>query len=140
MPFLIFTAQPEMIELLAWGWPCRLNELAEFLPERAVELESIKDRLWDLLPVIRENIYDRQFHGSFSLKAVLPVLVPEMSYNDLDVQEGAAAQVAYTEMIDVETSPERKAELRRQLLEYCKQDTLAMVRLHERCLELTNAV
>ena len=114
----------------------RLNELIGSLPILADQLQSIVNRLWDLLPVIRDHIYHPGFFGSFSLKAILPVLIPEMSYDDLDVQEGAAAQIAYTEMIDAGTSPERKAELRRQLLEYCKQDTLAMVRLHERCLEL----
>jgi len=114
----------------------QLKGLVQFLPDLAEELQAIRERLWDLLPVIRNNIYDREFRGSFSLKAVVPVLVPDMSYDDLDVQEGAAAQVAYTDMIEVGTSPERKAELRRQLLEYCKQDTLAMVKLHERCTEL----
>ena len=118
----------------------RLNDLIEALPHLGAELQGIVGRLWDLAPVIRSSVYHPHFYGSFSLKAVLPVLVPEMSYDALDIQEGTAAQIAYEEMIDAGTSPERKAELRQQLLEYCKHDTLAMVRLHEKCLELSDAV
>jgi len=118
----------------------RLNTLIEALPNLAAELQAIVDRLWDLAPVIHNNVYHPRFFGSFSLKAVLPVLVPEMSYDALDIQEGDTAQVAYAEMINAGTSPERKTELRRQLLAYCAQDTMAMVRLHEKCLELNDAI
>ena len=113
-----------------------LGELADHLPRLADELLSIRERLWDLYPVVKDHLYYPAFHGSFSLKAVLPVLVPGMDYSSLDVQEGGAAGIAYVEMIQPETKAIRKAELRRQLLKYCKQDTLAMVKLHEKCLKL----
>ena len=70
--------------------------------------------------------------GSWSIKAVIPTVAPELDYKALEeVQEGMGAQRAYLEAIDAETSAERKAYLRQRLLEYCKYDTLAMVRLVE---------
>jgi len=53
-----------------------------------------------------------------------------MQYSELDgIQEGTAASEGYLEAIHPETSPQRKAELKEQLLLYCKFDTEAMVRL-----------
>ena len=67
--------------------------------------------------------------GSFSIKAVLPTIAPDLDYENLDeVADGAAAQVAYLyAALDPQTTPARKAELRDRLLIYCKQDTWAMV-------------
>ena len=70
--------------------------------------------------------------GSWSIKAVIPTVAPELDYKALEeVQEGMGAQRAYLEAIDAGTSVERKEYLRERLLEYCKYDTLAMVRLVE---------
>jgi len=67
--------------------------------------------------------------GSYSIKQVLPVLVPELSYSDLDIKEGGTASAEYLRMINQATSSEDSAHIRRSLLEYCKLDTLAMVRI-----------
>jgi hypothetical protein len=68
--------------------------------------------------------------GSWSLKAVLPTIAPDMQYSKLEgIQEGTAASEGYLEAIHPDTSPERKAELKEQLLRYCRFDTEAMVRL-----------
>ena len=70
--------------------------------------------------------------GSWSIKAVIPTVAPELDYTALEeVQEGMGAQRAYLEAIDPKTSVERKEYLRQRLLEYCKYDTLAMVKLVE---------
>jgi len=114
----------------------RLNKLIEALPHLTADLQAIVDRLWDLLPVVRHHICHPQLYSSFSLKCVLPALLPDMSYDGLVIQDGTAASVAYAEMIDAATRPERKAEIRGQLLDYCSLDTMAMVKLHQRCLEL----
>ena len=66
--------------------------------------------------------------GSWSLKAVLPTVAPDLRYAG-EVRDGGAAQSAYMEIIDAETLPERRELLTRDLLEYCKTDTLALVRL-----------
>ena len=68
--------------------------------------------------------------GSWSIKAVLPTIAPELDYANLDdVQRGEMVEPVYFEMIDSATSAERKVALERALLIYCERDTLAMVRL-----------
>ena len=66
----------------------RLSELAAWLPEFAGRTKKIQRRLWDLLPVVRNHVYHPQFAGSYSLKEVLPALVPEMTYEGMAVAEG----------------------------------------------------
>jgi hypothetical protein len=67
--------------------------------------------------------------GSWSIKAVLPTIAPDLAYDELEVGNGGAAQNAYSEIINPETTPERKQVLTDGLREYCTLDTLAMVRL-----------
>jgi hypothetical protein len=57
-----------------------LNNISEQLPDFAIDIQSIIDRLVDLLPVVRENTYFRDYNGSFSIKSVTPVLAPHLSY------------------------------------------------------------
>ena len=100
-------------------------------------IRGIQTRLWDLLPVVRNHVYHPAFGGSFSLKAVLPALVPEMTYEGMEVPNGQAAGLAWQAMISGNASePERLAK-RKALLDYCGQDTLALVRLLEK-LRLTS--
>ena len=108
----------------------RIRELAERHPRLAPALHAINDRIVDLLPVARQHYYHPSQQGSWSIKAVLPALCPDLHYSQLDgVQDGGAAQQAYLEAIAPATSAARKAELERQLLAYCRLDTWAMVRL-----------
>jgi hypothetical protein len=109
----------------------RLADLAGWLPDRAGDLSRVQPRLLDLLSVIRSHVYDRAFNGSFSLKSVLPALVPELGYEDLAIQDGGFATLAFLELTAPGTSPERRAELRGQLLAYCGRDTEALVRLFQ---------
>jgi hypothetical protein len=67
--------------------------------------------------------------GSWSIKAVLPTVAPDLKYDELDVGDGIEAQLAYSEIIYPDTSQERKQQLTEGLREYCTLDTLAMVRL-----------
>lgn len=106
-----------------------LRRLAADFPHRATELEAAADRMIDLLPIYREHYYHPDQCGSWSIKAVLPTLAPDLDYGDLAVSDGQAAQLAYQEAIDSGTPPERRAELRDQLERYCTLDSLAMVRL-----------
>ena len=107
-----------------------IRELAERFPELATHLHAIVARLVDLLPIARRHYYHPSQHGSWSIKAVLPALCPDLSYAALDgVQNGNMAQTAYQEAIVPETTGERKAQIKEQLHEYCKLDTLAMVRI-----------
>ena len=68
--------------------------------------------------------------GSWSIKAVLPTVAPELNYDSLSgIAEGSAAADAYIEAIREGTCEERRQEIRQQLLDYCALDSLAMVRL-----------
>jgi hypothetical protein len=93
-------------------------------------LLAINVRLVDLLPIARERYYHPSQQGSWSIKKVLPAVVPELRYDALDgVQDGGMAMEAYLEAIHPSTRPERKAHIEQQLLAYCRLDTYAMVRL-----------
>jgi hypothetical protein len=107
-----------------------LKTLSALYPDLAPRLEAVAARLYDLHPVVKANYYHPDMLGSWSIKAVLPTLAPELSYSALgEVQEGNAASDAFMEMMAPETSGERRAALREDLLRYCALDTLAMVRL-----------
>ena len=80
--------------------------------------------------MVRANYYHPDMRGSWSLKAVLPTFALDLDYSALEeIREGTAASNAYLEAIDSRTSPHRREELRVRLLEYCRLDTEAMVRL-----------
>lgn len=104
----------------------RLKELAEDCPDFAPSLLALVARVEDLLPLAQNNYYHPAMRGSWSIKAVLPTL-SELNYADLKIGNGGLAQVAYLEMIAEVTTEDRRAELYRDLLKYCEQDTLAMV-------------
>lgn len=108
----------------------RIRELATGFPDLELALEAITKRIVDLLPIARNRYYHPSQQGSWSIKAVLPALCPELSYDRLaGVQDGEMAIEAYKEAVAHETTAERKLELEQQLLEYCKLDTFSMVRI-----------
>jgi hypothetical protein len=110
-----------------------LENLMEAVPGRAAELAAIRDRLVDLHPIVRDHVYHPEFGGSFSLKKVLPALVPELSYDGMEIGEGQTASIEIERlMFDGKSlNADERETLTRNLLEYCKLDTWAMVRLHE---------
>jgi hypothetical protein len=112
----------------------RIRELAAALPHLAARLETLAGRLVDLLPVVRNHVYHPDFGGSFSLKRVLPALVPEMSYRGLAIAEGETASLELGRLLfhGDAMEPEERARLRADLLAYCHQDTWGLVRLLER--------
>jgi hypothetical protein len=107
-------------------------QLAEQFDDLAPALQAITRRLFDLLPLARENYYHPMMMGSWSIKRVLPTIAPDLDYGNLDsVQSGDMVEPVYFEMVDAGTSVERKAELKAALLTYCERDTMAMVRVAE---------
>lgn len=108
----------------------RISELAQRLPQLATALQALNARVVDLWPVARDYYYHPSQHGSWSIKAVLPALCPELNYNQLDgVQDGNQAMAAYLEALAAPTSDARKAQIKRQLHDYCALDTYAMLRM-----------
>lgn len=115
----------------------RLEDLAEFLPKYAKPLRSIQSRLWDQLVIFRKYYKHPGFQGSNSLKSVLPVLVPSLGYDELEVQDGREAQAVWCLMLDSKNEREKEAMIR-NLKEYCKLDTRAMVEIHKVLLRHVN--
>lgn len=108
----------------------RISELATRFPGMSAQLLAINARMVDLLPIARERYYHPSQQGSWSIKKVLPAVVPELRYDALDgVQDGGMAMEAFLEAIHPDTSAQRKNQIERQLLTYCRLDTYAMVRL-----------
>lgn len=107
----------------------RLNELASWLPEFAEPIKHIQSRVFDLLPVIRNHVYHPAFAGSYSLKSVLPALVPDLTYEGMDVANGQHAGLAWESLIRGTGDEAERERLRKALLDYCRQDTLALVKI-----------
>lgn len=104
-----------------------LRRLAATFADLAVTLDSLADRLVDLLPIARAHWYHRDQRGSWSIKAVLPTIAPSLGYDALEVKDGGAAQDAFREAIDEECTAERREALAAALRAYCGRDTWAMV-------------
>lgn len=109
----------------------RLSELAIWLPEFADRIGAFQARLFDLLPTVREHTYHPAYAGSYSIKSVLPALVPEMTYDGMEVANGQAAGVAWGSLVRGRLDRGECDRIRKALLDYCGQDTLALVRLVE---------
>jgi hypothetical protein len=112
-----------------------LKNLAQSFPEHSAALQSIISRLWDQFVIFRDHYKHPEFGGSNSLKNVLPVLVPYLSYRGLDLQKGDDAQAVWDLMIRTTNEAERNNMIN-NLKEYCKRDTLAMVKIHKALLRL----
>jgi len=110
-----------------------LGQLAEAVPEQAAALADIEARLVDALALVRDNVYHPDFGGSFSLKAVLPALVPGMGYDGLEIANGGLASLKLRRlMFDSDVPPAERERTREALRQYCAVDTLGVVRLLER--------
>ncbi|MDR4476270.1 MAG: DUF2779 domain-containing protein [Nitrospira sp.] len=106
-----------------------IERLAEDFPSLRKNLKRIVARLWDLHVIIRDHYYHPAFEGSYSIKTVLPAVVPSLSYADLVIRDGGVAACEYSRMIFTVTDWIEKAQIQEALLRYCERDTLAMVEL-----------
>jgi predicted RecB family nuclease len=107
----------------------RLSELAAWLPEYAERINKIQTRLFDLLPVVREHTYHPAYAGSYSIKSVLPAHVPQMSYEGMEIANGQDAGLAWVSLLRGCLNYQQRERIKKALLAYCGQDTLALVRL-----------
>jgi hypothetical protein len=99
-------------------------------PDKADFLNDLIKRTLDLEDVFKDGYVDIAFAGSTSIKKVLPVVVPDLTYEGMDVASGTDAMEAWIRLITMPNSAE-KDQLREAMLEYCKLDTYAMVRIFE---------
>jgi hypothetical protein len=117
-----------------------LLKLAEVVPQYASKLKSIATRLVDPLPVFRNHVYDPNFNGGFSIKEVAPALVgPEYDYGNLEISDGMAARAMAESIMRGKVTGAEAESLKEALLEYCRQDTIAMVELTKWMLNLEKA-
>lgn len=110
----------------------KLNDLIDVFPQYSVEISNIIERLKDLMiPFQQKWYYTPEMKGSYSIKYVLPALVPELSYNSLDIKEGGTASNTFLSMVNGTFTGDTN-KVRGQLKEYCKMDTFAMVKILEK--------
>jgi hypothetical protein len=108
-----------------------LKELIRDFSEYVSEINSIIERIWDLMiPFQKRYYYAPEMQGSYSIKEVLPALVPDLGYEDLEVSDGSSAMYAFNQLLN-EMDKNVINETRESLLKYCKRDTLAMVKILE---------
>lgn len=106
----------------------RNKEMAQMFPKFSNFLEDVNNRVIDLMEPFASGLFvDKDFFGRASIKNVLPVIVPTLSYKKLGIQEGASAQRLWTNAVLRDKSDINKDKLFYDLVEYCKMDTLAMV-------------
>lgn len=114
----------------------RLKELARDYPEYSGFIDDLIIRIKDLMePFDKKYYYDPLFNGSYSLKNVLPVLVPDMGYKNLGISDGSMAMHAFQQLIN-EKDEEVISRIRTDLLKYCSLDTLALVRILQKLNEV----
>ena len=115
----------------------RNSELGEMLPQYKGAMEAINDRVIDLMVPFKSKWYDDpRFAGSASIKQVLPVVCPELSYKALGIQEGGSAQRLWMEAVLDEKRADQKEQILADLIEYCKLDTFAMVEIFNKLKEI----
>lgn len=110
----------------------RLNEIARDFPKYASHTDKIVSRVVDLMnPFSEKHYYTPDVRGSYFIKKVLPALVPQLSYKGLNIAQGGDASLAFENLYN-ETDKTIINQTRKDLLDYCKLDTLAMVRILEK--------
>jgi len=111
----------------------RNKELALLQPDFAPFLENLNGRIYDLGNLINKGYYlHPAFKGSWSIKNVLPVMVPDLQYQGLDVEKGDQAMLAWYKLVFESSETTEKEKIKKSLLDYCELDTLAMVHIFQR--------
>ncbi len=109
------------------------KEMAKLYPEYGNFLLDLNSRIYDLGEIVNQGIYlHPQFKGSWSIKHVLPVMVPELSYEEMAINKGDKASMAWWNMTFGEVAQEEKTRLLEALDKYCELDTLAMVEIYRK--------
>lgn len=135
----LLKAIPENACIVSWNAPFEgriMKELAATFPDKKDALQKLIDNRIDLMaPYRSKQIYHWQFDGSYSIKAVLPALLPEFSYDDLEIGDGTTAANAWLNMRTIDDDLDFE-KVKKSLLEYCRMDTLAMVKILEKMRQM----
>jgi len=114
----------------------RNKELGIIHPEYNDFLEDVNSRIYDLMLVFKKDYMHPDSFGSASIKKVLPVMVPDLSYKTLDVQDGTMAMSEWERSVQPDLDQDTKEQVRTNLLKYCELDTLAMVEIYKKLKEM----
>lgn len=115
----------------------QIKHLAEWFPRHAKELEALLPNIWDMHKVVKGCVYHPEFRGSFSIKQVLPALVPELTYDGLEVTSGMDVLPIWDRLLNEQGMPlEERHHLRATLLQYCALDTYAMKKVLDALMKL----
>ena len=113
-----------------------LNDLKKWFPEYTGQIDNIIDNMRDLMiPFQKKDVYRWEMEGSYSLKYVLPVIVSELTYEGMEVSDGAMASNTWLNTWELD-DPAEIDKIRNALLEYCRLDTLGLVRILEKLREM----
>ena len=124
---------------ISWNAPFevgRNKDMLAWIPEFTAYLNYMNTHMFDLETVFKADYVDYRFGGRTSTKKVLPVLCPQFSYSDLEIQDGTMALDTWGRMVSDPDFKEDKNKVRQYLLDYCKLDTLAMVKIYQKLLLL----
>ena len=115
----------------------RNSEMAKAYPEYAEFLNSVNERVFDLMEVFSKQHYVHHgFKGSSSIKYVLPVIVPEFSYKEMKIQNGLVASIRWYDSVMGVVDEKQAKENFEALLKYCRLDTMAMVKIYGHLIQL----
>lgn len=118
----------------------RIKEMADNFPESAPALLALADRAVDLMQPFKQQAYVLpEFRGRYSIKVLLPAMIPDMTYEGLPIGNGADAQLAYMDMVTGKMDRAQIEKTRADLLVYCGQDTMAMVKILEKLYAVAGA-
>ena len=120
---------------ISWNAPFEISrnkDMLVWIPQFTDYLNYINRHMFDLMAIFKTDYVDYRFNGSTSIKKVLPVLCPQFSYSNLEVQDGTMALDTWGRMVTDINFNEDVAFTRKNLLAYCKLDTLAMVEIYKK--------
>jgi hypothetical protein len=119
--------------VVVWNkkFECKINEeAAERYPDFKSFIGSLNDRVYDLMDIFSNQWYvHKDFKGKVSIKNILPVLAPDLSYKELNIQEGGSASQQWNEMVNGGLAPAEQRKIATDLKVYCGLDTFAMYRI-----------
>jgi predicted RecB family nuclease len=141
----LIDACQDVERIVAYNAPFEIKAidfLSKSVPGLANELQDIKNRIIDLLPVVREHIYHPEFSGGFSLKQVIPALLQEDAYAKLEIADGSSASwLLEALMFERDQSTDAEYEQRRsELTAYCRADTECLAKLLEKLREMASSM
>jgi hypothetical protein len=121
--------------VIAWNKSFEMGcnrEMRERKKQYALFLKSVNERMYDLMQCFKKGYYvHKDFKNSASIKKVMPVLVPKLSYGELNIQEGGTASASWLKAADPKLGPKEREKIAKDMYDYCRLDTLAMVEILE---------